>query len=92
VNSFADYYAQTGDWQAMAWWIHDNLPPTDLYFFPKLAAFNISWHEAPGRITRSYTHPKGTLTKLGMSNFEGTHDKDYQKWLAYHSALKFSTG
>ncbi len=25
-------------WQAMAWWIHDHLPYTDLQFFPKLAA------------------------------------------------------
>lgn len=92
VNSFADYYAQTGDWQAMAWWIHDNLPPTDLYFFPKLAAFNISWHEAPGRTIRSYIPPKGTLTKPGMSNFERTHEEAYARWLAFYSTLKFSTG
>src|ERR1700744_3439023 len=37
--------AGAGDWTQMAWWIHDHLPYSDLQFFPKLAAFNISWHE-----------------------------------------------
>lgn len=83
VNSFTDYYETTGDWQAMAWWIHDNLPPTDLYFFPKLAAFNISWHEAPGRSIKSYVPPKGTLTKPGMDNFDGSHEAEYAEWLAF---------
>jgi hypothetical protein len=31
-------------WEAMAWWIHDHLPYSDLQFFPRLAAFNIGWH------------------------------------------------
>jgi hypothetical protein len=26
VNSFVDYYEKTGNWQALAWWIHDNVP------------------------------------------------------------------
>ncbi len=82
VNSFVDYYEQTGDWQAMAWWIHDNLPPTDLDFYPKLAAFNISWHEKPGREVYSQTKPKGILTKPGMDNFEGRHESAYEKFLA----------
>ena len=81
VNSFIDYYEETGDWQAMAWWIHDNLPATDLYFFPKLAAFNITWHEAPGRTIKSYISPKGTLTKPGMGNFSGSHAAHYAAWL-----------
>ena len=32
-------------WQAMAWWIHDHLPYSELHFFPRLCAFNIGWHE-----------------------------------------------
>jgi hypothetical protein len=28
----------TTSWQAMAWWIHDNLPYSGLQFFPKLLA------------------------------------------------------
>ncbi|WP_319529865.1 peptidase M15 [uncultured Cohaesibacter sp.] len=82
VNSFIDYFEETHHWQAMAWWIHDNLPPTDLYFFPKLAAFNISWHEKPGRTIKSYTKPLGTLTKPGMDNFEGSHAAEYEAFLA----------
>ena len=83
VNSFIDYYENTGDWQAMAWWIHDNLPPTDLCFFPKLAAFNISWHEEPGRTIRSYVPPKGMLTKPNKENFAGSHEAHYAAWLDY---------
>jgi hypothetical protein len=36
-------------WQAMAWRIHDHLPYSERQFFPKLAAFNIRWHERPRR-------------------------------------------
>jgi hypothetical protein len=36
-------------WQSTAWWIHDHLPYSELQFFPKLAAFNIAWHERPKR-------------------------------------------
>jgi len=25
VNSFVDYYEETGDWPALAWWIHDHI-------------------------------------------------------------------
>jgi hypothetical protein len=78
VNSFIAYYERTKHWQALAWWIHDNLPPTDLYFFPKLAAFNISWHENPSRTIKIYIKPAGTLTKPGMDNFEGSHEAEYE--------------
>lgn len=81
VNSFIDYYERTGNWQALAWWIHDNLPPTDLYFFPKLAAFNISWHERPGRTIQSHVKPTGYLTKPGMENFGGSHEAAYAAFL-----------
>lgn len=26
VNSFAPHFERTGDWEAMAWWVHDHLP------------------------------------------------------------------
>lgn len=46
VNSFIDYYDRTGNWEALAWWIHENIPGySDLVFYPRLAAFNISWHQ-----------------------------------------------
>lgn len=74
---FADKYDSGMDWRAMAWWIHDHLPHSGLYFFPKLAAFNISWHENPIRTIHSYIEPKGCLTKPGMDNFEGDHSVFY---------------
>lgn len=49
------------DWRALAYWIHDHLPYSELQFFPKLAAFNISWHENPKRKIASYIKPLGTL-------------------------------
>ena len=36
-----DRYQAKGDWQRLAWWIHDHLPYATLYFFPKLWAVNI---------------------------------------------------
>jgi hypothetical protein len=73
VPWFADRYAAGAPWQAMAWWIHDHLPYSELHFFPKLAAFNIAWHERPKRRIYSFIPPRGLLTKPGMSNHAGTH-------------------
>ena len=33
---FVDRFPAEGDWTKMAWWIHDNLPYSKLWFFPKL--------------------------------------------------------
>jgi hypothetical protein len=64
-------------WQAMAWWIHDHLPYSELQFFPKLAAFNIGWHEKPRRRITSFIPPRGLLTKPGMPNHNGDHSDHY---------------
>ena len=64
-------------WQAMAWWIHDHLPYSELQFFPKLAAFNIGWHEFPRRRITSFVQPRGLLTKPGMPNHDGDHSNRY---------------
>lgn len=83
VNSFVPYYERTGHWEALAWWVHDNLNYATMTFFPKLAAFNLRWHEKPARHIKSEILPrKGTLTKPGMANFEGTHKKEYAEWLS----------
>ena len=58
---FAERYAKGADWRALAYWIHNHLPYSDLYFFPKLCAFNISWHQKPKRSIRSYIKPQSTL-------------------------------
>ncbi len=75
---FTEKYEAGADWQSLAWWIHDHLPHSGLYFFPKLAAFNISWHEKPVKTIQSYVDPKGCLTKPGMDNFDGDHSALYQ--------------
>lgn len=73
VPRFWDEFQAEGDWQKLAWWIHDHLPHAGLYFFPRYWAFNISWHEAPVRTISSYAKPLGTLTAPGMTNFAGSH-------------------
>lgn len=73
VPSFWDRFQAEGDWQKLAWWIHDHLPYSSLYFFPVYWAFNISWHEAPVRRIDSYVAPRGCLTKPGMDNHAGNH-------------------
>src|SRR5580693_6010092 len=65
-------------WQSMAWWIHDNLPYSELQFFPKLFAFNIGWHEAPKRTIYSFIEPRGFLTKPGFSNHDRDHSHRYK--------------
>jgi len=77
VPWFADRYAEGADWRAMAWWIHDHLPYSELQFFPKLAAFNIGWHECPRRRIESFVPPRGCLTRPGMENHVGGHSSAY---------------
>lgn len=64
-------------WEAMAWWIHDHLPYSELQFFPKLAAFNIGWHEGPKRTIYSFVPPRGYLTRPGYENHDGDHSPLY---------------
>ena len=79
VPWFADQYDKGSDWRSLAWWIHDNLPHCGLYFFPSLAAFNITWHAVKKEKTiHSYINPKGCLTRAGMENYEGDHSGWYE--------------
>ena len=85
VNSFVDYYEETGEWQALAWWIHDNIPDYSyMEFYPSYAAFNIGWHENPHKpksISSRIPGSQGYLTKEGMDNFDGDHKEAYQAFL-----------
>lgn len=82
VNRFVPWYERTGDWEAMAWWIHDHLPYSDMEFFPRLAAFNLQWREHPIRRIHSFIPPRrGVLTKPGMDNWAGTHELAYAAML-----------
>lgn len=76
-----NHVAGGGSWKDMAWWIHDHLPYSSLYFFPKSCAFNINWHERPVRRIDSYAAPKGCLTKQGMDNHSGSHASEYSGFL-----------
>ena len=62
---FADQYEAGRDWRDLAWWIHDSLPFSDLWFFPRLCAMNLSWRARPRRIIASYLAPRGTLLAPG---------------------------
>ncbi len=78
VPGFLTQVTDEGGWQRLAWWIHDHLPYDSLYFFPKMWAFNIRWHEQPTRRIDSYVLPRGCLTKPGMENWSGTHETWYR--------------
>lgn len=82
VNRFIPYYERTGDWEAMAWWVHDHLPYSDMEFFPKFAAFNLQWQEEPERSIYSFIPPRrGRLTAPGRPNWAGRHDEKYSALL-----------
>ncbi|MGB7244791.1 MAG: hypothetical protein WBC93_22220 [Sulfitobacter sp.] len=70
---FADQYERGRDWRDLAWWIHDHLPFSELWFFPKLAAFNLSWRPTPLRTISSYVAPRGMLLRAGDTPSEPEH-------------------
>ncbi|MEO0772491.1 MAG: hypothetical protein AAFZ04_04840 [Pseudomonadota bacterium] len=70
VPWFADRYEAGRDWRDLAWWIHDHLPYSDMWFFPKLAALNLTWRARPLRTISSYIAPKGKLLAAGAEPSE----------------------
>lgn len=64
---FSDRNARGADWRALAYWIHDHLPYSELQFFPALCAFNISWHEKPRKSIYSFIEPKGYFLRDATS-------------------------
>ncbi len=64
---FADRYAAGRDWRDLAWWLFDHLEFAEVWFFPKLCAFNIAWRPipeaGPARRIDSYITPRGTLVR-----------------------------
>ena len=62
---FARRYEAGRDWRDLAWWLHDHLSYSELWFFPKLCAFNLVWRPEPIRRIDSYIAPKGSLLKAG---------------------------
>ena len=72
---FADQYEKGRDWQDLAWWLHEHLPYSGISFHPKLAAFNLSWHETPKQQISSYIKPMGLLHRAGQSPKETLVDR-----------------
>ena len=62
---FADQYEAGRDWRDLAWWLHDHLPYSEMWFFPKLAALNLVWRPDPWRTISSYIAPRGLLLRRG---------------------------
>lgn len=58
---FADQYDQGRDWRDLAWWLNDHLDYHEIWFFPKLAAFNLTWREDPARYITGYMPHRVTL-------------------------------
>ncbi|MYZ47075.1 hypothetical protein [Propylenella binzhouense] len=82
VNAFIPYYERTGDWEAIAWWIDDHLPYSELQVFPRYAAFNIGWREVPKRSIYSYVPPRrGWLRRPGTAAGGGPHPERYADFL-----------
>ncbi len=82
VNRFIPYYERTGHWQALAWWLHDNLH-VDATFFPRFAAFNVKWYEGERSGIYSQIPPnRGYLTRPDHENWSGSHEGEYAEFLA----------
>lgn len=77
VPAFWERYRAPGDWQKLAWWIHDHLPYSYMAFYRTRFAFNLGWHERPVREITSRVEPKGVLTKPGMANNAGSHEAEW---------------
>ncbi len=75
VPWFADQYAQGRDWRDLAWWMHDHLPKHATYFFPKLAAFNLTWREGVENSIYSFANPKGKLLGAGAEPSESRAER-----------------
>lgn len=72
---FTDRYETGRDWRDLAWWIHDHIPYSAMWFFPKLCAFNLDWRPEPHRMIGSYIAPKGLLLRRGEEPSEARAER-----------------
>jgi hypothetical protein len=80
LPAYLDYFARTGNWRPLAWWIRDHIEHyAAVFFFPKLCAFNIRWYEGPSDKAIVYLDPptRELLTKRGAPGFDGDHAREY---------------
>ncbi len=66
VPWFAPQHEAGRDWRDLAWWLFDHLAFHAACFFPRSAAFNLTWQEGPAaRRIDSYIAPRGCLVRPG---------------------------
>ena len=87
---FADRYDAGRDWRDLAWWLHDHLEYSEIFFFPKLCAFNIAWRPVPQRRIDSYIVPRGCLLPAGSEPQEAPQMRqaryaDFPPFMAGHA-------
>lgn len=84
---FADQKGR--DWRDLAWWLHDHLPYSEIWFFPKLCAFNLVWRPTPQRRIDSYIAPRGRLLAAGADPIETlvTRQRRYEDFPPYRGIL-----
>ena len=95
VPWFLEYpaYREDKDWRPLAWFIHDKLPYSEMVFYPKNAAFNLTWREEkPRRVIKmspkwtchaarlGKDYDSRTLTNPGFDNHEGDHSEHYRRF------------
>ncbi|MFV2053555.1 hypothetical protein [Aliiroseovarius sp. YM-037] len=73
---FADQYDRGRHWHDLAWWIHDHLPYSELRFFPKLCAFNLTWNEVPKREIRGWIGGNSVLIRAGEDPVEPLNQRE----------------
>ena len=82
---FVDYLETRPEmsWKAMAWWIHDHLPYSELQFYHHrcqkfdYAAFNIRWHETKVRGQIVSMSGDRILQKDRREHSPGDHASEY---------------
>lgn len=90
VPALLPWYEERKDWTPLAWWIHDNLPYANQFWFPKLAAFNLRWSANPGAlpgistyVVNPHTGDKKPLVKDGVAVLEPAQRQSVvAEWLA----------
>ena len=82
---FVDYLETRPEmsWKAMAWWIHDHLPYSEMEFYRhrrsefEYAAFNIRWHETKVRGRIVSMSGESILQKDRREHSPGDHASEY---------------
>jgi hypothetical protein len=81
VPSYIEHFERTRDCRPLAWWIRDHIEHyAELAFYPRLCSFNIRWYEGLSEQQITWVDPphRETITKAGMTNFDGDHSALYR--------------